>query len=55
MALLFDYLVGAQQERLRQCEAQRLGGLQIDDQLKFGRKLNRQVGRFRAPKDETDI
>ena len=37
---LFDHPVGADQRRLRDSEAQRLGGLAIDDQLAdhaFGR------------------
>ena len=40
MALLFDHLVGAQQNRLRHGEAERLGGLQVYDRLEFCRKLN---------------
>jgi hypothetical protein len=35
--LLFDHLIGALQERLRDGEAKRLRGLEIDDQLEFGR------------------
>jgi hypothetical protein len=35
---LFDYLVGAQQEGLRNLQAERLGGGEIDDQLEFGVK-----------------
>jgi hypothetical protein len=34
----FDNLVGAEQEKFRNGEADRLRGLQIDDKLKFGRQ-----------------
>jgi hypothetical protein len=43
----FDHRVGAQQERFRDCEAERLGGRQIDDQIEFCRLLDRDVGRLR--------
>jgi hypothetical protein len=38
---LFDHLVGAQQERFRDRETDRLGGLEIDDKLEFGWILDR--------------
>jgi putative ABC transport system substrate-binding protein len=37
--LLFDDLVGAKQDRLRHRKAERLGGLEVYDHLKFCRKL----------------
>src|SRR5271165_3289081 len=40
----FDDLVGAGEDRLRHGQAERLGGLQIDDQLEGGRLLDRQIG-----------
>src|SRR6266446_9858263 len=41
---LFDHLVGADEERGRNCEAERLGGFQVDRHLKFGRLHDRQIG-----------
>src|SRR5262249_61288614 len=40
----FDHLVGAKQDRGRQLDADRLGGLGVDDELQFGRKLDREIG-----------
>ena len=36
-APLFDHLVGNSEERRRHGEAERLRGLEIDDQIEFGR------------------
>ena len=44
VATLFDHLVGAGEDRLRDCEAERSGSLEIDDQLKPGWLLDRQIG-----------
>jgi hypothetical protein len=52
---LFDHLVGPHQEQFRNCETERLGGLQIDDQRIFGRLLDRQVARLGALQDPIDI
>jgi hypothetical protein len=47
-AALFDHLVGAGKQRRLHGEAERLRGLEIDDELKSGGKLYRQIGRLRA-------
>src|SRR5215470_16284721 len=52
---LFDHLVGARQKGLRQDQAERPGGRQINYQLKLGRRLYREVGRFFALEDAVDI
>src|SRR5215470_9912151 len=41
-----DDLVGAREDQGRDLQAQSLGGLQIDDELEFGRLINRDVARF---------
>ena len=51
----FDHLVGAQQERFRDCQSDRLGGRQIDDEIELGRLLDRKVSRLRAAQNLVDI
>src|SRR5262245_4137419 len=41
----FDHLVGAARQRQRERNSERLGGLEVDDQLNFCDLLHRQVGR----------
>jgi hypothetical protein len=38
-----DHLIRAQQQRLRECEAERLGRLEIDDQLELRGLLDRRA------------
>ena len=41
-----DHLVGGHLHDQRHGEAERLGGLEVDHKLVFGRRLHRQVGRL---------
>ena len=45
---LFDQFIGAGKQRRRHAKAQCLRSLEIDDELKSGGKLYRQIGRLRA-------
>jgi hypothetical protein len=49
--LLFDYLVGAAEQRVREGDAERLGGLQVEYQLNLRGLHNRQVGRLHTLED----
>ena len=51
----FDDLVGAMEDRLWECQAERLGGLQIDDQLERRRLLDWQIGGLGALEDFSDV
>jgi hypothetical protein len=48
LAPSLDHLVGAAGERQRDSDAERLGGLQIQEEFDFGGLLNRQIGRLVA-------
>jgi hypothetical protein len=47
----FDDLIGAEQQRRRDGEAERLRGLQVDDQLELRRLLDGKIGRLGALQD----
>ncbi len=48
---LFDDLIRAQQQRLRDREAERLGGLEVDDELEFAWLLDGKIGWLCASED----
>jgi hypothetical protein len=52
---LLDHLIGATLHGLWHGNAERLGGLEVDRKLEFGRRLHRQVSRFLALEDAVDI
>jgi hypothetical protein len=52
---LLDHLVGTQQDRLRHSKAERLGGLDVDSHLEFGRQLNRKLRRLGATENAINI
>ena len=54
-ANLFDHLISAGEHRRRHCEAERLSGLQIDNQFVSGWHLHRKIGRFLAFEDAIDV
>src|SRR5262249_60805896 len=52
-SLLYD-LIRPQQRRRWDAEAQRLGGLEVDDELELRGLLDGKVGRLGAPEDTVD-
>jgi hypothetical protein len=51
----FDHLVGTADQRKRDDEAERLGGLEVDDQFHLGGLLDRQIGGFFALENTAGI
>src|SRR5262249_34853224 len=54
-AELLDHLIGARKHRRRHGEAERFGGLEVDDQFVFGRRLHRQIAGFLPFEDAIDV
>src|SRR5277367_1378473 len=54
-ARLLDHLVGGRQQRFRDGKAERLGGIEVDDQFDFYELLDRQIGWFLALENASDI
>src|SRR5262249_37200130 len=54
-ARLFDDLVRRGREIRRHLDAERLGGLEVDDQLKFVRLYHRQVSRLLPLENSPDV
>ena len=52
---LFNHLIGGNQKRLWHGQAERFRGVQVDDELKFGRLHNRQVGGLLALENPSHI
>ena len=50
-----DHLVGDGKESRRHLDAERPGGLQVDDELELGRLHDRQIGRLGALEDVAGI
>src|ERR1700719_179027 len=52
---LFDHLVGASEQLRRNGEAQRLGGLDVDDKLILRWRLHRQIARLLTSQDTAHV
>jgi hypothetical protein len=52
---LFDDLVSKRKQLCRRLKVQRLCCPEIDDQLAFGRRLHREIGRLGATENAVDV
>ena len=52
---LFNHIAGTREQRRRHSEAERLGGPEVDCQLKLGRRLNRHISRLLTFQDSVDV
>jgi hypothetical protein len=52
---LFDHLIGSRKQFVWNGESERLGGLEIDDQLILCRHLHGEIGRLLAFEDAVDV
>ena len=52
---LFNYPVGAGEDQRRDSEAERPGGLEVDDEFECGRLLNRKISRLSSLQGAVDI
>src|SRR5215472_8286004 len=52
---LLNHLVRPQQQRLGNGEAERLGGLEVDDELELRRPFDRNFARIGAPENFVDV
>src|SRR5262249_18785586 len=55
LAHSFDHLGSAEQKRFRDGEAERLGGVQIDDEVELSRLLDRKISRLRSAQNLIDV
>src|SRR6202011_2346397 len=55
VADLLDHLVGEREQIVRDFDAERLGSLEIDDQLELGQLHNRQIGGLFALEDSPGV